>query len=132
MRKEELYKIIWKHGSLIKILWTVFAIISMIMAIRTYINYTTIQDAIINVEFNIDYAQEEIEYTNKFLKRYLDSEYADYFLAHKNNILFQWEYIIKFDSPKENKIKEDTVEENDNIIDSPQESRHHFIKSKLN
>ena len=132
MRKEELYKIIWKHGSLIKILWTVFAIISMIMAIRTYINYTTIQDAIINVEFNIDYAQEEIEYTNKFLKRYLDSEYADYFLAHKNNILFQWEYIIKFDSPKENKIEEDTVEENDNIIDSPQESRHHFIKSKLN
>jgi len=132
MRKEDLSKIISKHGNIIKILGTFFAIIAMIMAIRTYINYTTIQDAIIKVNMDIENANEEIEYTNKFLKKYLDSDFADYFLAHKNNILFQWEYIIRFDSPKEKPIQEDEKDENENIIDSPQKSRKHFIKAKLN
>ena len=109
----------------------VFAIIAMIMAIRTYINYTTIQDAIINVELDIKNSEEEIAYTNKFLKKYLDSEYADYFLAHKNNILFYWEYIIRFESAKEYNPEDDDKKEKDNIINSPQESRIHFIKSKL-
>jgi hypothetical protein len=38
---------------------------------------------------DIENANKEIDYTNKFLKEYLDSDFADYFLAHENNILFQ-------------------------------------------
>jgi hypothetical protein len=53
-------------------------------------------------------------------------------LAHENNILFQWEYIIKFDSPKEKPQEEEKKDENENIIDSPQKSRKHFIKTKIN
>ncbi len=111
--------------------WLVVAIIAMIMAVRTYINYTTIKDAIINVELEIENAEEEIAYTNKFLKPYLDSEYADYFLAHKNNILFYGEYIVRFEAAKEIKPEEE-LEENWNIIDTPQKSRIHFLKAKLN
>lgn len=133
MQKEQLSTIIKQHWNKIKILWLVVAIVAMIMAVRTYINYSTIKDAIINVEYNIDYVEEEIAYTNKFLKKYLDSEYADYFLAHKNNILFYGEYIVRFESPKENNdTQNDDKQENNNIIDTPQKSRKHFIKSKLN
>jgi hypothetical protein len=60
----------------------------MIFAARTYINYNTIIEAINNVNNNINTVEDEIAYSNNFLKYYLDSEYSDYFLAHKNNILF--------------------------------------------
>ena len=131
MQKEKIIKIIDKHGNKLKIWWLVLAIVAMIMAVRTYINYTTIRDAITNVEVEIQKAKQEIAYTEKFLKPYLDSEYADYFLAHKNNILFYWEYIIRFESPKEIDIK-DEEETKSNTINTPQESRKHFIKSKIN
>ncbi len=132
MRQEQISVIIRQHANKIKILWLIIAIIAMIMAIRTYTNYTTIKDAITNVEYNIDYVEEEIAYTNKFLKKYLDSEYADYFLAHKNNILFYGEYIVRFESPKEvDNTQDNDKQDNDNIIETPQESRIHFIKSKL-
>jgi hypothetical protein len=105
---------------------------AMIVAIKTYINYSTIKDAIIEVEYDIQNENEKIAYSNSFLKPYLDSEYADYFQAHKNNILFYGEYIVRFESAKETKIEDDEEIKNDNIIDSPQKSWHHFIKSKLN
>lgn len=132
MRKDDLSKIISKYWNIIKILGTFLAIIAMIIAIRTYINYTTIQDAIIKVNMDIENAKEEIDYTNKFLKKYLDSDFADYFLAHKNNILFQWEYIIKFDAPQKKLQQKNKKKQNENIIDSPQKSRKHFIKAKIN
>ncbi|HKL44234.1 MAG TPA: hypothetical protein VJ892_03070 [Candidatus Absconditabacterales bacterium] len=131
MQKEKIIKIIDKHGNKLKIGGLVLAIVAMIMAVRTYINYTTIRDAITNVEVEIQKAKQEIAYTEKFLKPYLDSEYADYFLAHKNNILFYGEYIIRFESPKEIDIK-DEEETKNNTINTPQESRKHFIKSKIN
>jgi len=64
-------------------------------------NFINVYDSIINVESDIENAEEQIAYTNKFLKPYLDSEYADYFLAHKNNILFYGEYIVRFQAAKE-------------------------------
>lgn len=131
MRKENISKVVHDHWNKLKIWWLLIAIIAMIMAARTYINYTTIKDAILNVEIDIENAEEEIAYTNKFLKPYLDSEYADYFLAHKNNMLFYGEYIVRFESAKEAKIEEEK-KENGNIIDTPQKSRIHFIKAKIN
>lgn len=132
MRKQQIIKIIKAHWNKIKLIWIIFSVIVMVVAVRTYINYTTIKDAIYNVEIKIEEANKEIEYTEKFLKKYLDSDFADYFLAHKNNILFDWEYIIRFQSPKESDNQEDKNKtDNENEINSASESRNHFIKSKL-
>jgi outer membrane protein assembly factor BamD (BamD/ComL family) len=60
----------------------------MIIATKTYLNYNTIIEAIDSVKHDIKYVEDEIAYSQNFLEEYLDSEYADYFLAHKNNVLF--------------------------------------------
>lgn len=130
MRKEKYIKIISQHWNKIKIIWIIWAVLAMIFAARTYINYNTIIEAINNVNNNINTVEDEIAYSNNFLKYYLDSEYSDYFLAHKNNILFNWEFIIKFQAPSEEKIREQENKDK-NIIQTPQESRQHFIKSKI-
>ena len=130
MQKEKIIKIITKHGNKIKIFWTIFAILAMIVAARTYINYNTITEAIDKVKYDIHSVEDEIAYSNNFLKYYLDSEYSEYFLAHKNNALFDWEFIIKFQAPSEKETNQKN-NENKNIIQSPQESRQHFIKSKI-
>ncbi|HOG15487.1 MAG TPA: hypothetical protein PK674_02765 [Candidatus Absconditabacterales bacterium] len=130
MRKEKYIKIIGKHGNTIKIISTLLTILAMIVAARTYITYNSIIEAINNVNHNIRAVEDEIAYSNNFLKYYLDSEYSDYFLAHKNNILFNGEFIIKFQAPLENEKEEKNIE-NKNIIQTPQESRQHFIKSKI-
>ncbi len=130
MRKEKYIKIISQHWNKIKIIWIIWAVLAMIFAARTYINYNTIIEAINNVNNNINTVEDEIAYSNNFLKYYLDSEYSDYFLAHKNNILFNWEFIIKFQAPSEEEIREQENKDK-NIIQTPQESRQHFIKSKI-
>lgn len=132
MRKEKLHKIITRHWNKIKIIWWVFAIIIMLLAIKTYVNYSTITDEIEKVNNNINATKQEIAYTENFYSKYLDSDYAMYFLSHKNNILFDWEYIIKISTtPKEieNNINTRTGNESKQ---TPQESRQHFIKSKIN
>ena len=130
MQKEKLIKIITKHGNKIKIFWTLLTILAMIVAARTYINYNTITEAIDKVKHDIHSVEDEIAYSNNFLKYYLDSEYSEYFWAHKNNVLFDWEFIIKFQAPSEKETNQKN-NENKNIIQSPQESRQHFIKSKI-
>ncbi|MCK9466856.1 MAG: hypothetical protein M0P94_00860 [Candidatus Absconditabacterales bacterium] len=130
MQKEKFIKTITKHGNKIKIFGTIFAILAMIVAARTYINYNTITEAIDKVKHDIHSVEDEIAYSNNFLKYYLDSEYSEYFLAHKNNALFDGEFIIKFQAPSEKETNQKN-NENKNIIQSPQESRQHFIKSKI-
>jgi hypothetical protein len=132
MRKNNLTKFILNHWNKLKIWWAFFAVIAMIIATRTYINYNTIIEAIEKVEDDIKMVEDEIAYSEDFLKQYLDSEYAEYFLAHKSNILFDGEYIVRFQSlTQEDKIKDNNTK-NDNLIETPQQSRKHFIKSKLN
>jgi hypothetical protein len=104
----------------------------MIIATRTYINYNTIIEAIQKVEYDIKMIEDEIAYSENFLKQYLDSEYAEYFLAHKSNILFDGEYIVRFQSPTQENKPIDNNTKNNNLIETPQQSRKHFIKSKLN
>jgi len=131
MIKENLSKVILKYWNIIKIWWLVLAIITMIIAIRTYINYATIKDAIIWVKENIEKEQEKIDYSKSFLEPYLESEYADYFQAHENNILFYGEYIIRFEAAKLEQNKNKNEKENGNIINTPQQSRIHFLKEKM-
>jgi len=81
------------------------------MSIRTYLNFVAIEDAIAGVEQNSYDLQDEIFFVKKFQMSYLSSDYADYFLAHENNVLFPWELIIRFE-----KMKPEVVEE-DNLLD---------------
>lgn len=132
MPSNKLSKIILKHWNKIKFAWIFLSIIVMIIAIRTYINYNTIIEAIQKVKYDIKMVEDEIAYSNNFLTHYLDSEYSDYFLAHKSNILFNWEFIIRFQSPSQEEEKNNNNTWNMNTIQTPQEARKHFIRSKIN
>ena len=130
MIKDQLAKFIIRHWNKVKIFWILFALVVMIVATKTYLNYNTIIESIDDVKYDIKSVEDEIAYSKNFLEKYLDSEYADYFLAHKNNVLFNWEYIIRFKYPQENK-EDEKKSENNNIIQTPKQSWNHFIKSKL-
>lgn len=129
MRKIKLNQIITDHGNKIKFAGIFIFIVAMLISIKTYTNYHTIIEAIEDVNVNIKNIEDEIAYSNNFLKAYLDSEYADYFLAHKSNILFNWERIIRFLAPIEE--KEELSQKDPKLIQTPQESWQHFIKSKF-
>ena len=132
MRKEYIQKIVTRHWNKIKVFWWLFAIVVMLVAVKTYVNYSAIIDEIENVNSNINAVEQEIAYAEKFYSKYLDSEYSMYFLSHKNNILFDWEYIIKISTtPKED---ENNYNENNEKShrETPQESRKRFIQSKIN
>ncbi|MFZ2150602.1 MAG: hypothetical protein WAZ12_04195 [Candidatus Absconditicoccaceae bacterium] len=75
-----------------------FAVIFlMIFAIRSYLNNIAILDAIDGVENEKLAKTDEINFTQNFLIKYLGSDYADYFLAHENSILYKNEYILRLD-----------------------------------
>ena len=132
MRKEYIQRTVTRHWNKIKVFWWLFAIVVMLVAVKTYVNYSAIIDEIENVNSNINAVEQEIAYAEKFYSKYLDSEYSMYFLSHKNNILFDWEYIIKISTtPKED---ENNYNENNEKShrETPQESRKRFIQSKIN
>lgn len=132
MRKDYIQKIITRHWNKIKVFWWAFAIIVMLIAVKTYVNYSAIIDEIENVNNNINAVEQEIAYAEKFYSKYLDSDYSMYFLSHKNNVLFDWEYIIKISTiPKETESQNNENKEKNNK-ETPQESRQRFIKAKLN
>jgi len=94
---QEFWKFVLHHATYIKywLLWLL--IFFMIISIRTYLNYASINDAIVVVDQHKNLVQDEIYFTEKFLIAYLSSDYADYFLSHENNILKWWELIVRFD-----------------------------------
>ena len=132
MRKEYIQKIVTRHWNKIKVFWWIFAIVVMLIAVKTYVNYSAIVEEIENVNSNISAVEQEIAYAENFYSKYLDSEYSMYFLSHKNNILFDWEYIIKISTtPKE--IEDQNLNPKTKWLrETPQEARQRFIKSKLN
>ena len=132
MRKEYIQKIVTRHWNKIKVIWWIFAIIIMLLAIKTYVNYSTITDEIGKVNNDINATKQEIAFAEKFYSKYLDSEYSMYFLSHKNNILFDGEYIIKISTtPKEDENNHNENNEKSHR-ETPQESRKRFIQSKIN
>ena len=132
MRKEYIQKIVTRHWNKIKIFWWIFAIIVMLIAVKTYVNYSAIVDEIENVNNNINAVEQEIAYAENFYSKYLDSEYSMYFLSHKNNILFDGEYIIKISTTPKGTENQNNENKEKDQHETPQESRHRFIKSKLN
>ena len=84
-------------------LWVVF-FITMIFAIRTYVNYLAVVDSIETVNARTASVQNEMDYAQNFQKKYLASDYGYLFLAHDNSMIFDGEEIILF------KSSEDVVE----------------------
>jgi len=132
MRKDYIQKIITKHWNKIKVFWWIIAIVVMLIAVKTYVNYSEIIDEIKKVNNSINNTKQEIAYSENFYSKYLDSEYSMYFLSHKNNILFDWEYIIKISTTQKEIENNDNKDEKKDHHETPQESRQRFIKSKIN
>lgn len=123
-----------KNSSFIKYTGLVLAIFWSIIATRTYLNYDSIETAIEEVKTETINTQEEMAYTENFLSKYLWSEFADFFLAHENNILEKNEYIIEFKTWTGN-IEDMTgdVEKftSPNRAKNPRDSRRKFLKEKF-
>ncbi|MEI8009439.1 MAG: hypothetical protein WCI00_09090 [bacterium] len=73
-------------------------IFAMMFAIKTYVNYISIETAIENATIDQQKQTDELAFTQNFLINYEKSEYAKYFLEHENNMLLSDEYIIKFEA----------------------------------
>ena len=72
-------------------------IFAMIIAIKTYVNYVSIETAIEDATIEQQVKTDELNFTQNFLVNYEKSDYAKYFLEHENNMLLDNEYIIKFE-----------------------------------
>jgi hypothetical protein len=59
-----------------------------LVAIRIFINYTNIERAIHEVTQETAQKELELSYTKQFELPYKQSDYAQFFLKHENNILF--------------------------------------------
>lgn len=132
MRKEYIQRIVTRHWNKIKVFWWIFAIVVMLVAVKTYVNYSEIVNEIDNVNKNINAVEQEIAYAEKFYSKYLDSDYSMYFLSHKNNVLFDGEYIIKISTTPKESENENHNDNEKNNRETPQESRKRFIQSKIN
>ena len=69
----------------------------MMFAIKTYVNYVSIETAIEDAIIQQQQQTDELAFTQNFLVNYEKSDYAKYFLEHENNMLLDREYIIKFE-----------------------------------
>lgn len=97
----QLKTILNNHWTKIKYgLWVIF-FITMIIAIRTYVNYLVVIDSIKKVNVRTESVQNEMNYVQNFQKKYLTSDYWYLFLAHDNSMIFEWEEIILFKSSNE-------------------------------
>lgn len=122
-----------KYPNRIKYGILVLDLFAMIIAIKTYVNYVSIETAIEDATIQQQIKTEELAFTKNFLVNYEKSEYARYFLEHENNMLLGDEYIIKFEEMYQKQettgwnITAPYVDYEDDDINSPQESWKKFI-----
>ena len=94
----QLKTILNDHWTKIKYaLWILF-FVTMIWAIRTYVNYLAVVDSISTVSKRTANIQNEMDYAENFESKYLQSDYWYMFLAHDNSMIFDGEEIILFKS----------------------------------
>ena len=120
-----------KYGILIQ------DIFAMIVAIRTYVNYISIETAIEDATIQQQVKTDELAFTQNFLVNYEKSEYAKYFLEHENNMLLGDEYIVKFEEMyQKQEVNTGTsvspIGYENTVIDTPQKSWKKFIGDKIN
>lgn len=126
---------ILRHPIRVKYGLIVANIFIILIAVRMYINYTAIEDAIQNTIIQSEQKTLELAFSENFLLNYEKSEYAQYFLQHENNILWRGEFIVKFEKMPEKieKPEEQVISKYDqkDYIKTPQESRNRFILEKI-
>ena len=135
---EHIYAILRKYPNRIKYGILILDFFAMIFAIKTYVNYVSIETAIENATIGQQNQTDELAFTQNFLVNYEKSEYAKYFLEHENNMLLSDEYIIKFEAMSQKQQVDTwsttvpyTDNQNSNNVHSPQESWKRFIGDKL-
>lgn len=133
---EEIKALLRKYPNRIKYGIFILDVFAMIIAIRTYVNYVSIETAIETATIEQQTKTDELAFTQNFLVNYEKSDYAKYFLEHENNMLMADEYIIKFEEMyKKQQITTWTtdpyVDYQDNDVHSPQESWKKFILDKI-
>ncbi len=111
-------------------------IFAMIVAIRTYVNYVSIETAIEDATLQQQVKTDELAFTTNFLINYEKSDYAKYFLEHENNMLMGDEYIIKFEQMYQKQdvntwTVNNAINYQDTTIKTPQDSWKKFITDKL-
>lgn len=94
---EDIRTLLRKYPNRIKYGIFILDIFAMIVAIRTYVNYVSIETAIESATIEQQHQTDELAFTQNFLINYEKSDYAKYFLEHENNMLLGNEYIIKFE-----------------------------------
>jgi len=94
---EKIYALLRKYPNRIKYGLMLLSGFAMIFAIRTYINYIAIEEAIEHAIIQKQIKTDELYFTKYFLISYEESDYASYFLQHENNMLLRNEFIIKFE-----------------------------------
>lgn len=134
---EKLRYYLRKYPNRIKYGLIVLDVFAMIIAIRVYINYisieTTIQDTIVERETKMA----ELAFSQNFLVHYEKSDFAKYFLQHENNMLMPDEYVVKFvENSKKNTTGEQTIvttktNQDPNLIISPQAWWKRFLNEKV-
>lgn len=110
---------------------------AMFIAIKTYVNYVSIETAIEDAVIQQQIKTDELYFTQNFLVNYEKSDYAKYFLEHENNMLLANEYIIKFEEmyqKQEAKTWSTSpyIDFEDKNITSPEESWKKFFHDKMN
>jgi len=123
---QKIISLIQRNPLLSKYWLGVFTIFAMIVSIKTYLNYLTIELSIESVRQETAQITQKKLYEENFLIPYEKSEYNQYFLRHENNILLPGEYIIRFERPKV-AVKESETSPQDQI-QTPEDSRKYFIQ----
>ena len=107
----------------------------ILIAIRIFINYTNIEQAIQETAHQSEDKTMELWYAKNFWLAYERSDYAQMFLKHENNMLLPGEFIIKFTD--KTKIvntwdkKETDWKPDSRLLTTAQEARQQFLKEKL-
>lgn len=92
-----IYALLRRYPNRIKYWLFAASVFAMIFAIRTYVNYLSIEEAISNALIEKQTKTDELAFTQNFIIPYEQSEYASYFLQHENNMLLSNEFIVKFE-----------------------------------
>lgn len=113
----------------------------MIFSIKVYLNNFNIEHTILETKQEIDQQYNEYYFKTNFYIPYLSWDYAKFFVKHENNILDQWEYIIKF-TQQELETVQNQIETGSNIaqvsieeeminISNPKDAWKYFLKNKF-
>lgn len=124
-----------KYPTHIKYVLIVLDILFALVAIRIFINYNNIKQAIQDTTLHSSQQTQELAFSENFELTYQKSEYAQFFLKHENNMLLPWEFIVKFQAIKKVltwDLKTITSGNNqEHFIVEPRESRNRFLQQKI-